>query len=67
MELAESECSCGECDLDNDEGSVKTDLFSMIEQAVRNVLEESKPVPEATEKPKRPSRTKKQPTEAKDV
>ena len=56
---------CGEA-LDN-EDDPKLDLFSMIEQAVRNVLEESKPVPEATEKPKRPSRTKKQPIEAKDV
>lgn len=50
-------CSCSECNLDN-EDEPKLDLFGMIEQAVRNVLEESKPVPEATEKPKRRPRQK---------
>lgn len=57
----EMECSCGKCDLDNDD-EPKLDLFSMIEQAVRNVLEESKPIPEATEtlkeKPERRARRK---------
>lgn len=52
------ECSCGECDLDSDD-EPKLDLFGMIKEAVREVLGESKPVPEATEKPKRPSRAKK--------
>jgi hypothetical protein len=56
---------CGEGVDSEDEP--KLDLFGMIEQAVRNVLEESKPVPEVTDKPKRSPRTKKQPTEAKDV
>lgn len=51
---------CEECSLDNEEDSPKTDLFSMIKEAVREVLGESKPIPEATqEKPKRPSRAKK--------
>lgn len=58
---SDMECSCGECDIDN-EDSPKLDLFSMIEKAVRNVLEETKPVPETTEtlkeKPKRRPRQK---------
>lgn len=61
----EMECSCGECDLDNDD-SPKLDLFGMIKEAIREVMTEakgeSKPVPEATEtlkeKPKRRSRQK---------
>lgn len=53
---------CGE-DLDNDD-EPRLDLFGMIKEAVREVMKESKPVPEATEtvkeKPKRPSsKTKK--------
>ena len=52
-------CSCGECSLDN-EDDPKLDLFSMIKEAVRDVMEEQKPVPEATEKPKRPRAKKKE-------
>lgn len=52
-------CSCGECGIDN-EDDPKLDLFSMIKEAVRDVLEEQKPVPEATEKPKRPRAKKKE-------
>ena len=55
-------CSCGECDLDN-EDDPKLDLFEMIKAAVKDVLEESKPVPEAEavkDKPKRPRAKKKE-------
>lgn len=53
LDSLDEECSCGECDLDN-EDSPKLDLFSMIKTAVREVMDE------ATEKTKRPSsKTKK--------
>lgn len=54
LEQGFSECSCGECDLDNDD-EPKLDLFGMIKEAVREVMAE--PKEEQTVKPK--PRTKK--------
>ena len=60
MELAESECTCGECGLDNDlEDEPQFDLKDLIKQAVNEALAEREAV-KATDKPaKRPSRAKK--------